>query len=119
MVRSIVLLSVTLTFMSAIPAFAQWGGYGTSYAQGMARRAARYTQQKARNHARRIMQKRQNAPKQKKVKQTKQQDEAADQTGKDLPTKEQTPGNMSPSSDYPEWPPSDEKALPQATPSGF
>lgn len=120
MSRITVLLSLALTLVIASPAFAQWGGYGSGYGQGMARNAARYAQAKVRHHARRMMQKKR-APKQKKVKQDKQQkDDAPNQSGNQLPEKPST-GNMSPSSDYPEWPPPAEQSreVPLPTPSGF
>jgi hypothetical protein len=118
--RAIVLLSVTLTLFSGVPAFAQWGGYGQGYAQGMARRAARAGHRMVTRHANRMIQSQRNKPKRQKLKkQDKQpvQDEAPGQN-KELPAQQST-GNMSPSSDYPEWPPPSEKAAPNTNPSGF
>lgn len=122
--RPILLLSVTLTIFSALPAFSQWGGYGTSYAQSMARRAARYGQRAVSRHANRMMN-RQKAPKRQKLKkQNKQKQPESSEQNNQLPAQQST-GNMSPSSDYPEWPPpaeqsrnTPERALP-SNPSGF
>jgi|GEM_PF-3753622 len=118
--RLVALLSLTVALTANTCAFAQWGGYGSGYGQGMARSAARYAQAKVRHHARRVMQKKRN-PKQKKVKRDKQeQDGAPVEPGKDLPEKQST-GNMSPSSDYPEWPPPAEQVrdVPMSNPAGF
>ena len=113
----VVSLTLTVTFESSV--FAQWGGYGSSYGQGMARRAARYGQRMVTRHANRMIQK-SRAPKQKKVKRTKQlnQDKAQQQPNNAVPEKQST-GNMSPSSDYPEWPPPSERTLPAPNQSGF
>lgn len=118
--RSLVLLSVTLTLFSSVPAFAQWGGYGTGYAQGMARRAARAGHRMVTRHANRMIQNSRNKPKRQKLKkQDKQQiqDQPVEQN-KELPAKQST-GNMSPSSDYPEWPPPAERQTIPSSPAGF
>ncbi|MBX9879324.1 MAG: hypothetical protein K2Y22_12765 [Candidatus Obscuribacterales bacterium] len=118
--RSVLLLSVTLTLFSSVPGFAQWGGYGSSYAQGMARRAARAGHRMVTRHANRMIQNQRNKPKRQKMKkQDKQQQQDQPVEQKELPAQQST-GNMSPSSAYPEWPPPAEQAreVPM-NPAGF
>ncbi len=121
MSRILVLLSITLTLFSSVPAFAQWGGYGSSYAQGMARRAARAGHRMVTRHANRMIQNQRTKPKRQKMKkQDKQQQQDQPVEQRELPAQQST-GNMSPSSDYPEWPPPTEQTrqAPMSNPAGF